>query len=50
MFVWLIILANYATTHSGDDSGIDMDEIMGSRLFIGLGANLTPDGYASPRD
>ena len=27
-----------------------MDEIMGSRLFIGLGANLTPDGYASPRE
>ena len=23
---------------------------MGSRLFIGLGANLTPDGYASPRE
>ena len=27
-----------------------MDEIMGSRLFIGLGANLTPDGYANPRE
>jgi 2-amino-4-hydroxy-6-hydroxymethyldihydropteridine diphosphokinase len=27
-----------------------MDKIMGSRLFIGLGANLTPDGYASPRE
>ena len=27
-----------------------MDEIMGSRLFIGLGANLAPDGYASPRE
>ena len=23
---------------------------MNSRLFIGLGANLTPDGYASPRE
>ena len=23
---------------------------MKSRLFIGLGANLTPDGYASPRE
>ena len=27
-----------------------MGEIMGSRLFIGLGANLTPDGYAGPRE
>ena len=50
MFVWLIILANYATTCSRNKSGINMDEIMGSRLFIGLGANLTPDGYASPRE
>mgnify|MGYP002054014222 FL=1 len=50
MFVWLIILANYATTRSNENSGINMDEIMGSRLFIGLGANLTPDGYASPRE
>ena len=50
MFVWLIILANHAITHSGDDDGMDMDKIMGSRLFIGLGANLTPDGYASPRE
>ncbi|MDC0649308.1 2-amino-4-hydroxy-6-hydroxymethyldihydropteridine diphosphokinase [Alphaproteobacteria bacterium] len=50
MFVWLIIVANYATTRSSDNSGINMDEIMGSRLFIGLGANLTPDGYASPRE
>ena len=50
MFVWLIIVANYATTRSRDKSGINMDEIMGSRLFIGLGANLTPDGYASPRE
>ena len=23
---------------------------MGSRIFIGLGANLTPDGYANPRE
>ena len=50
MFVWLIILANYATTPSGDNDGMDMDKIMGSRLFIGLGANLTPDGYTSPRE
>ena len=50
MFVWLIIVANYVTTRSRDKSGINMDEIMGSRLFIGLGANLTPDGYASPRE
>jgi 2-amino-4-hydroxy-6-hydroxymethyldihydropteridine diphosphokinase len=50
MFVWLIIVANYATTRPRDKSGINMDEIMGSRLFIGLGANLTPDGYASPRE
>ena len=50
MFVWLIILANYATTPSGDIDGMDMDKIMNSRLFIGLGANLTPDGYASPRE
>ena len=50
MFVWLIILANYATTPSGDNGSMDMDKIMGSRLFIGLGANLTPDGYASPRE
>ena len=27
-----------------------MNENMGSQLFIGLGANLTPDGYASPRE
>ena len=46
----MIIVANYATTRSGDDSGINMDENMGSQLFIGLGANLTPDGYASPRE
>ena len=50
MFVWLIIVANYANTRPRDKSGINMDEIMGSRLFIGLGANLTPDGYASPRE
>ena len=29
---------------------MDMDDIMGSRLFIGLGANLTPYGYTSPRE
>ena len=29
---------------------MEMDKIMGSRLFIGLGANLTPDGYTSPRE
>ena len=50
MFVWLIIVANYATARPRDKSGINMDEIMGSRLFIGLGANLTPDGYTSPRE
>ena len=50
MFVWLIIVADYATTCSGINSGINMDKIMGSRIFIGLGANLTPDGYASPRE
>ena len=50
MFVWLIISSNYATTRSSDNSGVGTDEIMGSRLFIGLGANLTPDGYASPRE
>ena len=50
MFVRMIIVTNYATTRSGDDSGINMDENMGSQLFIGLGANLTPDGYASPRE
>jgi 2-amino-4-hydroxy-6-hydroxymethyldihydropteridine diphosphokinase len=50
MFVRMIIVANYATTRSSDNSGIDMDENMGSQLFIGLGANLTPDGYASPRE
>jgi len=50
VFVWLIILANYATTQSNENSSINMDEIMGSRLFIGLGANLTPDGYAGPRE
>ena len=50
MFVWLIISENYATTRPSENSGINMDEIMGSRIFIGLGANLTPDGYASPRE
>ena len=50
MFVWMIIATNYATTCFSDNSGINMDEIMGSRLFIGLGANLTPDGYANPRE
>ena len=50
MFVRMIIVANYATTRSSDNSGINMDENMGSRLFIGLGANLTPDGYASRRE
>ena len=50
MFVRMIIVAIYAITRSGEDSGINMDENMGSRLFIGLGANLTPDGYASPRE
>ena len=46
----MIMMAIYATTRTSDDSGINMDENMGSRLFIGLGANLTPDGYASPRE
>jgi 2-amino-4-hydroxy-6-hydroxymethyldihydropteridine diphosphokinase len=50
MFVWMIIMGNYATTLSSDNSGINVDEIMGSRLFIGLGANLAPDGYATPRE
>ena len=50
MFVWLVIVADYVTNRSNENSGIDMDEIMGSRLFIGLGANLTPDGYANPRE
>ena len=50
MLVLMIIVANYATTRSSDNSGVGMDEIMGSRLFIGLGANLTPDGYASRRE
>ena len=50
MFVWLIIAANYANKRLSDNSDINMDEIMSSRLFIGLGANLTPDGYASPRE
>ena len=50
MFVWLIIVAKYATTRSSDNGGNYMDEIMGSRLFIGLGANLAPDGYAGPRE
>ena len=50
MFVWLIMVANYATTRSSDNSGIDRGEIMGFQLFIGLGANLTPDGYASARE
>ena len=50
MFVRLLILAKYATTRPGDNSGIDMDKIMSYRLFIGLGANLTPDGYSSPRE
>ena len=50
MFVWMIIMANYASTRFSDNSGIKMDEIMGSRLFIGLGANLTPEGYSSPRE
>ena len=48
--MWMIIATNYATTCFSDNSGINMDEIMGSRLFIGLGANLTPDGYANPRE
>ena len=46
----MIIVAIYAITRFIDNSGINMDEKMGSRLFIGLGANLTPDGYASPRE
>ena len=50
MFVRMIIVTNYATTRSSDNSGINTDENMGSRLFIGLGANLTPDGYTSPRE
>jgi 2-amino-4-hydroxy-6-hydroxymethyldihydropteridine diphosphokinase len=50
MFVWLIIVAKYATTRSSDNGGNYMDEIMGFRLFIGLGANLTPHGYTSPRE
>ena len=50
MFVWMIIMKNYATYRPSINSGKNMDEIMGSRLLIGLGANLTPDGYASPRE
>ena len=50
MFVLLIIVADYVTNRSNKNNGIIMDEIMGSRLFIGLGANLTPDGYAGPRE
>ena len=50
MFVWMIIMTNYAINRPSDNSGINLDETMGSRLFIGLGANLTPDGYASPRE
>ena len=43
-------MINYAINRPSDNSGINLDETMGSRLFIGLGANLTPDGYASPRE
>ena len=43
-------MANYATTRSGDNDCMDMDKIMNSRLLIGLGANLAPDGYTSPRE
>ena len=48
--MWVIIMINYAINRPSDNSGINLDETMGSRLFIGLGANLTPDGYASPRE
>ena len=50
MFVWMIIMTNYAINRPGDNDDKNLDEIMGSRLLIGLGANLTPDGYASPRE
>ena len=43
-------MKNYATYRPSINSGKNMDEIMGSRLLIGLGANLTPDGYAGPRE
>ena len=46
----VIITTNYAITPPSDNGGKNMDEIMSSRLLIGLGANLTPNGYASPRE
>ena len=50
MFVWMIIMINYDINRPSDNGDKNLDEIMGSRLLIGLGANLTPDGYASPRE
>ena len=50
IFVWMVIMTNCAITPPSDNGGKNMDKIMGSRLFIGLGANLTPDGYTSPRE
>ena len=50
MFVWMIIMTNYAIKRPSGNGDKNLDEIMGSRLLIGLGANLTPDGYASPRE
>ena len=50
MFLWLIKLENQAKIRLRSNNGINMNKIMSSRLFIGLGANLTPDGYASPRE
>ena len=48
--MWMIIMTNYAINRPSDNGGKNMGESMGSRLLIGLGANLTPDGYASPRE
>ena len=50
MFVWMITMTNYAINRPSDNGDKSLDEIMGFRLLIGLGANLTPDGYASPRE
>jgi hypothetical protein len=50
MFVWMIIMTNYAIDRPSDNGRKNMEEILAFRLLIGLGANLTPDGYASPRE
>ena len=46
----MIIMINNAINRPSDNGDKNLDDIMGSRLLIGLGANLTPDGYASPRE